>query len=304
MSKFRLLSNEELENHLNGFLLVSFSYSSVSSFSRNPAEFERNYIYKQRGRISPTFVVGRAYHKALEVYFKAAKEGWEEPSLYDLLAAAKKLIDDTPTEEMRLIDSAPTVDKWLEVAHKKTELLINGFYGERETYNADIAEVLDVEVFCDEWITLLGEDIRLPIHAVVDMRVKTTDGKVVAIDHKQVPSFTKPEKLEISRHKQAILYTHALEAMYGEVIDEVWFMENKSSKNRDGTPQLRKMVIEMTPERRLLYEYLTLPAVNAMIDAVSDINHVYIINAEDTLCEVEELLDFKIKQLKEKYSLD
>ena len=69
MNKYSSYTNAELEEHLSNYLIDSWSYSKVASFSRNEKEFEKREIYRERSRSSSSTVAGNAYHSALEYFF-------------------------------------------------------------------------------------------------------------------------------------------------------------------------------------------------------------------------------------------
>lgn len=45
MNKYSSYTNAELEEHLSNYLIDSWSYSKVASFSRNEKEFELSLIH-------------------------------------------------------------------------------------------------------------------------------------------------------------------------------------------------------------------------------------------------------------------
>ena len=60
MNKYSSYTNAELEEHLSNYLIDSWSYSKVASFSRNEKEFEKREIYRERSRSSSSTVAGNA----------------------------------------------------------------------------------------------------------------------------------------------------------------------------------------------------------------------------------------------------
>ena len=66
----------------------------------------------------------------------------------------------------------------------------------------------------------------------------TKEDKRVIIDHKSKATFTDEKELKFSIGKQAMTYVKGYETATGNIVDEVWFVENKSSENRDKSPQL------------------------------------------------------------------
>jgi hypothetical protein len=80
-------------------------------------------------------------------------------------------------------------------------------------------------------------------------------------------------------------------------IDEVWFIENKYSANRDKSPQLHKLAITMDADTRRLYEAILYEPLRRMLQATSDPDYIYTINDSDNLCDKVELYDFWAKTI-------
>lgn len=86
------------------------------------------------------------------------------------------------------------------------------------------------------------------------------------------------------------------ESKTGLKVDEVWFVENKDSKNKDGSPQLKKFKIILTEDTRKLYEAILYEPLKRMIEAVSDPDYVYMINDNDNFIDKAEIYAFWAKQ--------
>lgn len=293
VNKYSLLGYDELEEHFSNFLVDSWSYSAVATFSRNEKEFERRYIYREPSRRSATTVAGTAYHAALQLYFENLKENGEETPMADLEAVAFRTIDKISANEWKLGKRTPTVEKCVEAATKTAVALISNFYSERDLYTAEIRRVVAVEIRTDEWLVINGVDIPLPCHGQIDLLVKLNDGRLVIIDHKSKTAYTDDSELGFTGAKQAIGYVLSWEtANPGDHIDEVWYIENKHTANKDGSPQLRKMAITMDPDTRRLYEAILYEPLRRMIMATNDPDYLYTINDSDPMTDRAELYDF------------
>lgn len=293
INKYSLLSGDELEGHFSNFLIDSWSYSGVSTFARNEKEFERRYIYREPSRKSPTTVAGTAYHGALQLYFENLRETGEETSITEMEEAAFKIIDEVRANEWKLGKKTPTVEKCIETATKTATALIKNFYEERSIYTADIDEIIAVEVRTDEWLIVNGVDVPLPCHGIIDLVVRLKDGRVVIIDHKSKSAYTDEAELGFTGAKQAIVYVLSLESCRPDIhVDEVWYVENKHSKNKDASPQLRKMAITLDVDTRRLYEAILYEPLRRVMQAVSDPDYFYTINDADPMADRAELYDF------------
>ena len=296
MSKYKDYDIDQQEELLSNFLIDSWSYSKVTSFARNEKAFEMENIYNERSKRSASSVAGNAYHSALELYFLELRTG-KEIDVVEMQEDAFNYIDEIGANQWKLQKTTPTVEECKIKATKAATTLINNFYMERSIYTDEIAEVIDVEMYLDSWLTINGVDIPLPCHAVVDLLVKTNDGKVVIIDHKSKASYTDDKDIKFTGGKQAITYIKSVEANTDLTVDEVWFIENKVSKNKDGGPQLKKFKIVLDNDTRRLYEALLYEPLKRMIEAVSDANYVYMVNDNDNFTDKAELYDFWAKTL-------
>lgn len=296
MSKYQDYDLDQTEELLSNFLIDSWSYSKVTSFARNEKAFEMENIYGEKSKRSASSVAGNAYHSALELYFLELRNG-KEISIEELQNDAFTYINEVGANQWKLQKTTPTVEECIIKATKASSTLIANFYKERSIYTDEIAEVIDVEMHLDSWLTINGVDIPLPCHAVVDLLVKTKDGKIVIIDHKSKASYTDDKDLKFTGGKQAITYIKSVEANTDLTVDEVWFIENKVSKNKDKSPQLKKFKIVLDDDTRRLYEALLYEPLKRMVEAVSDANYVYMVNDNDNFADKAELYDFWAKTL-------
>lgn len=298
VNKYSLLTPDELEELSSRFLIEYWSYSGVAAFTRNEKDFERCYVYREPSRKSVSSVAGTAYHAALQAFFENLSEKGEELPISTMQEKAFAAIDEVEANEWKLGATTPTVEKAIQTATKTVNVLIENFYKERSVYTSEISSILGVELRLEEWLVINGVDIPLPCHLVIDLVAETKDGKRVIIDHKSKTKYTDSSELGFTGAKQSIVYVLGWEAQYpGLTIDEVWFIENKSSINKDGSPQLRKMVITLDPDTRRLYEAILYEPLRRMVLAVSDPDYIYTINDNDTMVNRAELYDFWARTL-------
>jgi hypothetical protein len=295
MNKYSSYNNSQLEELFSNYLIDSWSYSKVTSFARNEKEFEKREIYREKSRRSASSVAGNAYHAALQFFFENLSEG--QTPIPQLEQIAFLYIDEVHANEWKLQKTTPTVEECRIKATKSASTFIGNFYSELSVYTADIKDIFGVELRCDEWLTVNGVDIPLPCHAIIDLVVETKDGKTVIIDHKSKAKFTDEEEIAFTAGKQAITYVDIYESKTGKTVDEVWFIENKEAKNKDGSPQLKRHRIIINEDTRKLYEALLYEPLRRMIEAVSDPDYVYTINDSDNFCERAELYGFWAKTM-------
>lgn len=296
MSIYKTYTPDQVDNLLSNFLITSWSYSKLSQFARHEKAFEMRYIYNIKGKSSASSVAGTAYHEALKAYFNDKKAG-STLELPDLERIAFGYIEDFPANYWKLQKTTPTVEDSRQKAYKDATALLNNFFGEIGTYIDEIKEIVDVEVYCDEWLSINGVDIPMPCHGQIDLVVQLNNGKLAIIDHKSKTKFSDEEELKLSIGIQAITYVNLYEAKTGYEIDEVWFVENKISTNRDGSAQLNNFKINIDKDVRRLYEALLYEPLKRMLEAVQNPDYVYLINESDNFIDKSEIYDFWAKTM-------
>ncbi|MBO7684889.1 MAG: DUF87 domain-containing protein [Lachnospiraceae bacterium] len=292
MSRYEGYSEEQLQEHLANYLVDSWSYSSVSQFARNEKSFEKQYIYCEKDKSSASAVAGSAYHAALELFFRSMMNGLPEPDVIALQRDAYDYIDSFPGNSWKLQKTTPTVSDAKAASYASVNKLIDNFLKEKDVYLADVSEVLFVEEKWEEWLTVNGVEIPLPCHLRIDVGFLLKNGKRVICDHKSVTAFTDEAEVGLTRGKQAITYVIADKKHSGFDTDEVWFVENKISQNKDGSPQLRKNVLTMDDDSKRLYEAMLYEPLRRMLQAVSDPDYIYTVNDSDNMCDKGDLYSF------------
>lgn len=292
MNQYKLLEPEQQEELLSNFLVSSWSYSKVTAFARHQKAFEMQYIFGLYSRSGPSAVAGKAYHKALQMFFgQIMATGILQP-ITELEAAAFQYLEELPANQWKLGKTTPTMEQAVEAALKAINKLILNFYSEQGIYLDEIAEIIAVEVYFSEWVMVNGVEIPMPCNGFIDLVIRTKSNKVVVIDHKSKTSYTDDKEASLGIGPQAITYAIGFESKTDIRVDEVWFIENKSSANKDGGAQLRPIKVELNENTRKLYEALLYEPLREMISAVKDPDHVYLINQYDNLADMAEVYDF------------
>lgn len=288
---YKTLPPEELEAVFSNYLINSWSYSKVSTFTRNQKVFEMEAIFGLKSKRGASSVAGNGYHQALAYFFSQYRDGVlvELPSLEQ---AAFEEIATVPANQWKLGKTTPTMELAVAKAIEDVTKLLLNFYSERGVYLDEIEEILGVEQYFDEFLTVNGVDISIPCHGLVDLALRLKDGKIVIVDHKSKASYTDDDEAAMVIGMQAITYTLGFEALTGMRVDEVWFVENKASQNKDKTAQVKPIVTVMDDNARKLYELLLYEGLREMLNAVKDPDHVYTINTADKFVDMAEVFDF------------
>jgi len=286
------MTKDEFEDHFSQFIINSWSYSKVNSFARNEKAFEMNYIYRNPFKNSASSVAGNAYHEALRNFFTAKQESTPLPDLVELQYVAFEYIDAVEPKDWKIQKTTPTVEQCIVKSTKISTVILENFMAELSLYTENMGEIMGIEMKLREFVAVNGVDVPLPCHAIIDLVFKTLDGKVVILDHKSKASFTDEKALKFTMGKQAMTYVLAYESYTGIQVDEVWFVENKTSKNRDGSPQLNCFKVVLDDNTRRLYEAMLYEPLKKMIEAVSDPDYTYMINDADSFTDTAEMYEF------------
>lgn len=288
---YKCMNPEQIEEIFSNFLFDSWSFSKVSSFARNEKAFEMQYIYNIPYKSSASTIAGQAYHKAVQFYFEDLKIGVVN-DIVTLQNVAFDYIDSIDANKWKLQKTTPTIEECKQTATKTTVNLIENFFSDIHVYTSELQSILYIEEYIDEFLTINGVDIPLPVHAVIDLVIKTKDNKVVIIDHKSKAVYTDEKDVKFSIGKQAITYVNAFETKFKIPVDEVWFIENKASKNKDKSPQLVCNKVTIDNDTRRLYEALLYEPLKRMLEAISNPDYVYLINENDNFVDKAEIYEF------------
>ncbi|WP_278494880.1 DNA translocase FtsK [Chryseobacterium arthrosphaerae] len=296
MSIYKTYTPEQIDALNSDFIVSSWSYSKLAQFARNEKAFEMIYIYGYQSKSSATTVAGNAYHEALSQYFKAKKDGYIL-SLPELEQIAFEYVENVEANKWKLQKTTPTIDESKIKASKTVTALLGNFYREKGIYEDYISEIIAVEVSLKEYLTINGVDVPIPCNFVIDLVFKDHDGKIIIIDHKTKNTYTPDDELSLSIGKQGMTYVKGYESFSGIQVDEVWFSENKYSKNKNDEPQIRVYRVVLDEDTRKLYEVLLYEPLKRMIEAVNDPDYVYVINDNDNFVDRAELYEFWAKTL-------
>lgn len=221
-----------------------WSYSSLSSFLGNPAEFRRKYIMKIKDTPNrPSSIVGSAAHKALEAYYNQGLSQDEAIAVgLEYMAGIRDANIDfgkTGTREQMQNTYGQAIR----------------FYFEEEPHFHEILGVEVGETFEAKNI-FTGEPLPLPLTAYLDVIERNKLGRIEVTDHKFVGSYEPIDKQLMASYKkfiQAMFYFHYVVAKYGEEPECIHYNEIKTSRNRDGSPQLQPYTFYYNDENRNTY---------------------------------------------------
>lgn len=197
------------------------SYSALSCFLADPHEFKRVYIDKaKRPPDKPAMMVGKAVHKALELYYNGM-------SLENAITGA----------EAYLIAGAEHVD-WgltgsLDKAMSEFKQTVDHYFAEDPHYEE--AKVVETEVIMER----KPKGIPIILKAVADLRLPV---KKTIVDFKKVQSLTDVATDGVPGKYVAQAVFNYLASDWKP--EQFIYHEIKTSKNKDGSPQTQQIILD------------------------------------------------------------
>lgn len=218
----------------NGALPIKhWSYSSLMSFLRNPLAWYKRYVEEVYDTpSSPSSIVGRAAHKAVEHFYG----GLDKEASLDI---GLEYLRNVPDFEINFgkATSKPAKRKRRAAMEREYKQAVSFFLERPPRY-----KVLGVEVKASA--TIPG--LILPVKAVSDLVVQSRSdpNAVDIVDHKFVDSFT-PLRGERSLFViQALFNYYTVKESFQKEVRRFIVHECKKSRNADGSPQLRRHFID------------------------------------------------------------
>jgi len=210
-----------------------WSHSSLMAFLRNPLAWYKRYVEEiYDNPRTPASIVGSAGHLALENFYNGINK---ELSIQKGLEYLRNIAD----FEIDFGRAKSRAEKKKKRALMEQEYLrAVGYYLARPPRH----KVLGVEVRGLVEI----EGLPLPIKAISDLVVESRvqRGAVDIVDHKFVASFSKGGSAKSLFVIQAIFNYYTVREMFGKPVRRFIVYECKKTKNADGSPQMRRYVID------------------------------------------------------------
>lgn len=213
--------------------IAYWSHSSLMAFLRNPLAWYKRYVEKIYDTPSnPASVVGRAAHLCMEHFYGGiSKEGAVELGL--------EYIRGVPDFEINFGKAkSKKAQKDKRLSMEREYLQAVSFYLAKPPKH----KVLGVEVRA--MATVPG--LALPIKAVSDLVVESRveKGALDIVDHKFVDSFSPYKGKKTLFVMQALFNYFTVREQYGRPVRRFIVHECKKRANKDGSPQMRRYVID------------------------------------------------------------
>ena len=266
----------------NNFPLAHYSASSMIKFTSNPILFKIEQINKDRFDTSMGIsgVIGQSFHKAMEVYYGGNDEvaiTSEQEAIEMGLKVGMDFLEKYNDGFIQFSTTVPNKQKAFEIfAFAFNSYVQEKPWGKEEeliSCEEKLEELIDIE-----W---KGKHLSLPVKlkGYTDKIVRK-DKKIKVIDYKTTRSFSNPDKIDGAKIIQAIQYYFLVYARLGEEPYSMIYEEVKTSKNRDGSPQVKEYEIVYADNELFfdfylrLYEDIT-KALNGEMVYVPNINALY-----------------------------
>lgn len=216
-----------------------WSHSSLMALLRNPLAWYKRYVEEIYDTpSSPSGVVGRAAHLAVEHYYSGiGEEG--------AIALGLEYLRNVADFEINF-GRAKTrhAKKQKRLSMEREYLQAIGFYLAKppkfKVVGVEVRGMADVE------------GLPLPLKAVSDLVVKSTiePGALDVVDHKFVDSWSAYKAQKTMFIIQAIFNYYTVREHFHKPVRRFIIIECKKTKNADGSPQLRRYTIDFKKQRQ------------------------------------------------------
>ncbi len=214
--------------------IMHWSYSSLMAYLRNPLAWYKRYVEQVYDTpMGPAAAVGRAAHKAVEHYYTGV--GIEAAGELGL-----EYLRNIPDFEINFGKRVKS-----KAAQKKKRLAMEREYSQVMEFFAakpPAYKVLGVEVKGMAKV----EGLQLPIKAISDLvAVSKVDKRGIdVVDHKFVTAFSPAGSDRSLFILQAIFNYYTVKKGFNKPVRRFIVHEWKISRNADGSPQMRRYVVD------------------------------------------------------------
>lgn len=217
-----------------GVLPIKYwSHSSLMALLRNPLAWYKRYALKIYDTPrNPASIVGSAAHLALQHFYS----GIEKDGAIELGLEYIGKIPDFEINFGRAKSKAARKARRTQM-EREYQQVINFYLAKPPKHN-----VLGVEFSGMAKV----EGLQLPIKAVSDLVVesKLEKGSLDIVDHKFVDTFSKQKGSKTLFVMQAIFNYYVVRENFGKPVRRFMVYECKKSRNADGSPQLKRYIID------------------------------------------------------------
>ena len=245
----------ELVAEYANFPVPHYSYSSLTKFGSDPFMFKVNYINGDQIETtsSPTNVLGKAMHKALETYLGGNPD---VPVPADD-GEAIKLAHEVGLKYLQgYSDGFIGYNTVVASREKLNERFAFAFFGYIKEFNYQkyVKEVVLVEKMLKHKVEVDGKVLPVPLKGSADLVYRDLKDRLIIRDHKFTSKFSDPEAIDGAKLIQAAFNYFLVAAETGEKPYSMVYAEFKITPNQDKSPQIREFEI-VFEEHPLIFEF-------------------------------------------------
>lgn len=246
---------EDLACEYVNFPVPHYSYSSLTKFGSDPFMFKVNYINGDQIETtsSPTNVLGRTMHKALETYLGGNPDVPVPADDGEAIKVAYK----TALEYLNgYSDGFIEYNTTVESRAKLEERFAFAFFGYIKEFNYKkfVKEIVLVEKMLKHKVEVNGKVLPVPLKGSADLVYRDHKDRLIIRDHKFTSRYSDPEAIDGAKLIQAAFNYFLVAAETGEVPYSMVYAEFKIVPNKDGSPQMREFEI-VFGEHPLVFEF-------------------------------------------------
>lgn len=239
-----MIKRKHTKDDKQGFPVKDYSYASLVMFTSNPVLFKVIHINGDRFDTTTSIsrVIGQAFHKAVEIYHGGNDDvpiTDEAEGIEQGLKIGSAFIENYNDGFMEFSSTVPTKQKAL-------EMFVFAFNSYVQENNIEPNQIVGCEEKIQEYVNVewRGQKLELPIRlkGYTDLVIRK-DRRLKIVDYKTTKSFSDPDRIDGAKMIQAVQYYLLAYAKYGEEPYSIIFEEVKTTKNRDGGPQIRRYEI-------------------------------------------------------------
>lgn len=237
------------------FPVQHYSYSSFTKFGSDPYMFKVNYINGDQIETtsSPSNVVGKAMHKALQTYLGGNPD---VPTPADDGEAIKVAHQVGLDYLQGYSDGFIGYNTVIESREKLNERFAFAFFGyiKEFAYQKYVKEIILCEKMLKHKIQVGEKVLPIPLKGSADLVYVDHKDRVIIRDHKFTSKYSDPEAIDGAKLIQAAFNFFLVATETGRLPYSMVYAEFKITPNRDNSPQMREFEI-VFEEHPLVFEF-------------------------------------------------
>lgn len=249
------VKDEGLVGEYIKFPVQHYSYSALTKFGSDPFMFKVNYINGDQIETtsSPTNVLGKTMHKALEVYLGGNKDIPVSTDEGEAIKTAHAFaLDYLGGYSDGFISYNATVNGRAKLEERFAFIFFQ--YIKELDYKKYVKEVLLVEKMLKSKIEIDGKVLPIPLKGSADLVYRDFKNRIIIKDHKFTTKYSDEEAIDGAKLIQAAFNFFLVWAELGEKPYSMIYSEFKITPNQDKSRQTKDFEI-VFEEHPLIFEF-------------------------------------------------